>query len=163
MDFRLVTRSALLLGLAILLMPAPARADATLFIGSTTTPTNRLAKGFAIGAGLVVVGVEFEYARTAEDTTRQAPAFDTGMGNLVLQTPVAFAGLRPYFTTGGGVYRERLGETQETHVGLNTGGGLKISLIGPIRARVDYRVFTLRGNPLHKTVHRVYAGVNLTF
>jgi hypothetical protein len=32
-----------------------------------------------------------------------------------------------------------------------------------VRARVDYRVFNLRGEPLHSTVHRVYAGANLAF
>jgi hypothetical protein len=85
------------------------------------------------------------------------------MGNVLLQTPVAIMGLQPYFTTGGGAYRERLGEQQETHVGLNTGGGVKISLLGPVRARLDYRVFKLRGAPLYSTVHRLYAGINLSF
>ncbi len=40
---------------------------------------------------------------------------------------------------------------------------MKVSLLGPVRARVDYRVFKLRGDPLHSTVHRVYAGLNLAF
>jgi hypothetical protein len=40
---------------------------------------------------------------------------------------------------------------------------VKISLLGPLRARVDYRVFKLQGDPLHDVVHRVYAGVNLRF
>ena len=40
---------------------------------------------------------------------------------------------------------------------------MKISLLGPLRARVDYRVFRLRGEPLHETVHRVYAGLNMKF
>ena len=35
---------------------------------------------------------------------------------------------------------------------------MKISLLGPLRARLDYRVFKLRGEPLHSVVHRVYAG-----
>ena len=52
---------------------------------------------------------------------------------------------------------------QETHVGVNTGGGVKVSLLGPVRARLDYRLFKLRGDPLHSTVHRVYAGLNLAF
>ena len=41
--------------------------------------------------------------------------------------------------------------------------GVKASLAGPIRARIDYRVFTLGGEPLHSVVHRVYAGLNLAF
>ena len=85
------------------------------------------------------------------------------MGNVLLQTPFAIMGFQPYFTTGGGIYRERLDTRQETQFGVNTGGGVKISLLGPLRARVDYRVFRLKGDPLYETVHRVYAGVNLKF
>ena len=40
---------------------------------------------------------------------------------------------------------------------------MKINIAGPIRARVDYRVFTLKGNPQHKHVQRIYAGLNLSF
>ena len=46
---------------------------------------------------------------------------------------------------------------------LNTGGGVKINLAGPLRARVDYRVFNLKGNPRHNNVQRIYAGLNLAF
>jgi hypothetical protein len=38
-----------------------------------------------------------------------------------------------------------------------------VSLFGPLKARLDYRVFKLRGAPLYSTLHRVYAGVNLAF
>ena len=141
----------------------PAFADATIFIGTNSTPANRQVKGFALGVGLVVVAFEFEYASTTEEPLDAAPALRTGMGNLILQTPFAIMGFQPYFTTGAGAYRETLGTTQETQLGLNSGGGVKISLVGPVRARVDYRVFKLRGEPLHATVHRVYAGLNLKF
>jgi hypothetical protein len=142
----------------------PAFADATLFIGTTTTPSRHTTKGFAIGAGLLVVGVEFEYASTVEDAVKAAPSMRTGMGNVYAQTPIAVAGLQFYATTGAGGYREKLGTAhQETNIALNTGGGVKISLVGPLKARVDYRVFKLRGAPLYSTLHRVYAGVNLAF
>ena len=143
--------------------PPPASADATIFIGTNSTPANRQVKGFALGVGLVVVAFEFEYASTTEEPLDAAPALRTGMGNLILQTPFAIMGFQPYFATGAGAYRETLGTTQETQLGLNSGGGVKISLVGPVRARVDYRVFKLRGEPLHATVHRVYAGLNLKF
>jgi len=143
--------------------PAPAFADATLFLGSTATPANRPVRGVAIGVGLLVVGFEFEFADTGEALDEAAPSLRTGMGNILLQTPIPVAGMQFYVTTGAGVYRERLDTRQETHIGLNTGGGVKIALLGPIRARLDYRVFNLRGEPLHSTVHRVYAGVNLAF
>ena len=149
--------------LLVLFSAAPAFADATAFIGSTMTPANRPAKGVAIGVGLVIIGFEFEYASTGETPEDAAPSLRTGMGNVLLQTPFPVAGMQFYVTTGAGGYRERLGTFQETHVGINTGGGAKISLLGPIRARIDYRIFKLRGEPLHSVVHRIYAGVNLAF
>jgi hypothetical protein len=36
-------------------------------------------------------------------------------------------------------------------------------LVGPLKARFDYRVLKLRGSPLFSTLHRLYAGVNLGF
>jgi hypothetical protein len=156
-----------LLTLTLVLLASPAFADATIFIGSTTTPSNRAAKGAAIGIGLLVVGFEFEYADTGEDLEEAAPSLRTGMGNVLLQTPIPLAGMQFYATVGAGGYRERLGEEpdrqQETHIGINTGGGVKVSLLGPVRVRLDYRLFKLRGEPLHPTVHRVYAGLNLAF
>lgn len=152
-----------LAALGALALPTPAYADATVFIGSTTTPANRQVKGFGIGVGLLIVGFEFEYADTKEHVVELAPRLRTGMGNVLLQTPFPLAGLQFYVTTGGGAYRETFGARQDTQLGLNTGGGVKISLLGPIRARVDYRVFKLRGEPLHSVVHRVYAGLNLKF
>jgi len=156
-------RQLLIVVLLVLLSATPAFADATLFIGSTMTPANRPAKGLALGVGLVIIGFEFEYASTGETPDEAAPSLRTGMGNVLLQTPFPVAGMQFYVTTGAGGYRERLGSFQETHVGMNTGGGVKISLLGPVRARLDYRVFKLRGEPLHSVVHRIYAGVNLAF
>ena len=146
-----------------LVTPSTASADVTGFIGANSTPSNRLAKGFAVGTGLLIVGFEFEYASASESLEDAAPSLRTGMGNVLLQTPFPVAGMQFYVTTGAGLYRENLGERQETHAGVNTGGGAKISLLGPLRARLDYRVFNLRGEPLHSVVHRIYAGVNLAF
>jgi hypothetical protein len=154
---------ALIAGLFVLTIASPALADATVFIGTTTTPSNRAVKGFSIGAGLLIVAFEFEYANTSEDLVEGAPSLWTGMGNVLLQTPIAIHGFQPYFTTGGGVFHEELAAQSETSFGLNTGGGVKLSLAGPLRARVDYRIFRLRGDPLHETVHRLYAGLNIKF
>ena len=33
----------------------------------------------------------------------------------------------------------------ETNVGINLGGGVKISLVGPLRLRLDYRVLDAEG------------------
>src|SRR2546428_12757622 len=141
----------------------PAFADLTGFIGADTTPVNHQLKGFAFGAGLLVVGFEFEYASVSESNdplNQAAPSLTTGMGNILLQTPFAIHGVQPYFTTGTGVYRERLGTHVDTSLGYNTGGGAKISLIGPLRLRVDYRVFKLGSGALYSPAHRIYAGLN---
>ena len=156
-------RQLLIAALLVLVTSAPAFADATAFIGTTTTPANRTTKGLAVGVGLLIVGFEFEFSDTGETPEEAAPSLRTGMGNVLLQTPFPVAGMQFYLTTGAGGYREILGERQETHIGFNSGGGAKITLLGPLRARLDYRVFKLRGEPLHSVVHRVYAGVNLAF
>lgn len=157
-----------LLTLGLLFTASPASADITGFFGVNFTPANRPAKGFAIGAGLLVVGFEFEYATTNEDLPQAAPALDTYMFNGLIQTPFAIAGIQPYGTLGGGVYHETLSRPSlppfsETSFGTNIGGGAKISLAGPLRLRLDYRVFNLRGSPLHSPVQRFYAGINLKF
>jgi hypothetical protein len=155
---RLLLFSTLLLSTA-----SNASADITAFLGTATDPSNRTTRGFAIGAGLLIVGFEFEYGDTVEDQVDLAPSLRTGMGNVLIQTPFAIAGFQPYFTTGAGVYRESLGNLSETNLGFNNGGGVKISLIGPVRARIDYRVFSLRGSPIEDTVQRLYVGLNLKF
>ena len=143
--------------------PRPAAADVTAFIGITPTPENRALRGFAFGFGLLVIGFEFEYANAGEDLDEGLPSLRTGSGNVLFQTPIEFKGMQFYATTGGGIYRERLGDVQETHVGTNLGGGAKIRLAGPLRVRLDYRVFRLQGEPLHQTYQRFYAGANLAF
>jgi hypothetical protein len=147
----------------IAMAAAPARADATAFLGANTTPSNRPVKGFAVGMGLLIVAFEFEYATTSDDVAATAPSLKTFMGGVLLQTPVAIFGFQPYFTTGGGIYRESLGAHAETGAGTNVGGGVKVSLAGPLRLRVDYRVFKLGSGALHSPAHRVYAGLNLNF
>ncbi len=141
----------------------PAFADATAFIGANTTPANRSVKGFAVGIGLLAVGFEFEFATTGDDPAALAPSLRTGTGNVLLQTPIPFFGFQPYFTAGGGLYRETLGARQDTSFTIDTGGGVKVSLVGPLRLRVDYRVFKLGSGALHSPAHRVYAGLNLRF
>jgi opacity protein-like surface antigen len=156
------------LAAALLLVPSVARADITAFIGATVTPATRPMKGFAVGAGLLAVGFEFEYAHTNEDLgdpVEPGPELRTFMFNGLVQTPFAIAGIQPYGTLGGGFYRETLsvGDRSETSFGTNLGGGAKINLLGPLRLRLDYRLFKLRGSPLHATVQRFYAGINLKF
>jgi hypothetical protein len=141
----------------------PARADATVFLGANTTPSNRPVKGFAAGMGLIIVAFEFEYATSGDDVASAAPALKTYMGNGLLQTPIPIFRVQPYVTTGGGIYRETLGAHQQTGAGTNVGGGVKVSLAGPLLLRVDYRVFKLGSGALYSPAHRIYAGLNLKF
>jgi hypothetical protein len=155
----------MVLGLTCLICvwPSRAAADVTAFLGITPTPENRAARGFAFGFGLLVIGFEFEYANTVEDGLEGLPSLQTGAGNVLLQTPVEVSGVQLYATAGAGLYRERLLERQETSFATNVGGGAKIRLAGPLRLRLDYRVFRLQGDPLHQTYQRFYAGANLGF
>jgi hypothetical protein len=151
------------LGAALLGTPSRASADITAFIGMTPTPDTRAVRGFSLGFGLLIIGFEFEYANAIEDAVEGLPSLQTGSGNLLLQTPVEIGGVQLYFTTGGGYFRERLVAREVTDFAGNVGGGAKIRLAGPLRLRVDYRVFRLRGNPLYETYQRFYTGVNLAF
>jgi len=156
-------RRLIILALAIgtfAALPTRAAADVTAFWGFSPTPSTRAAKGFAVGLGLIIVGFEFEYNNTAEDPVQGAPGLRMGMFNGVLQTPTR---AQLYMTAGGGLFRERLGTATETSFGTNIGGGLKFPLLGPLRLRLDYRVFTLRGQPLTRNPQRFYGGVNLAF
>ena len=150
---------------AILIVATPrqAAADLTGFIGLSPTPETRSLRGFGVGFGLLIIGFEFEYANIIEDEDAGSPSLRTGSGNVLVQTPIEISGIQLYGTAGGGLYRERLLEQQETHFSSNIGGGAKIRLLGPLRLRLDYRIFRLRGSPLEKTYQRVYAGANLKF
>ena len=152
---------ALALTLVFLIAAAtPARADVTAFLGLSPTPENHFVRGFSGGVSLIIIGFEFEYANLSEDDAEQLPGLKTYSGNVLVQTPTS---TQLYATIGAGGYQESLGDADETHVGINIGGGVKIPLLGPLRVRVDYRVFQLRGAPIHSTYQRLYVGGNIAF
>jgi hypothetical protein len=140
--------------------PASASADITFFLGVNPTPQSRALRGVSAGISLLIVGFEFEYAMTKENTPNALPGLETGMFNALVMTPT---NVSLYATAGAGLYRETLGASKITNVGTNVGGGVKIPLFGPLHVRVDYRVFTLRGNAHYKTPQRFYVGVNWPF
>jgi opacity protein-like surface antigen len=154
--------SWLVVGL-ILTAVKPAAADATVFLGVNTTPANRPLRGLAVGAGFLVISFEFEYANTSDDPAATAPSLKTGSGNALIQTPFMIHGVQPYVTAGVGFYREQLQTRTDTSYAPNTGAGVKIALAGPLRLRVDYRVFKLGSGALYTPAHRLYAGLNLKF
>lgn len=156
--FVLAAAAAALLGIS-----APASADITGFLGFSPTTANRGARGVAVGGGFLVVGFEFEYSAISEELSSGAPGLTSGMFNVLLQTPIPVAGIQFYGTAGGGIYKEELGVVSETSFGTNLGGGIKLRLLGPLRARFDYRLFRLQGSPLNTRYNRFYAGINLGF
>jgi opacity protein-like surface antigen len=158
-----VSRSLIpVLTLAVMALARPAAADITGFIGATTAPATRLASGVAVGFSLFIVGFEFEYSWAGENQQELTPSLATGMFNALLQTPF-LARTQLYATAGAGIYREHLGDFQETNFGVNVGGGAKITLAGPLRLRLDYRFFSLQGSAIQSRPQRFYAGVNLAF
>ncbi len=141
--------------------PTPAAADLTGFIGVSPTPSSRSVKGVAISVGLVLVGFEFEYAKVSEDEAKGAPGLTTGMGNLMVVTPTVRVQL--YGTAGLGLYHETYRDRGTTNLGTNLGGGVKVALAGPVKLRLDYRIFKLNGDPLYSRVQRFYGGLSLGF
>ena len=162
MSLRPIPVSALL---AAVLLAGAGRADAdlTAFLGANTTPVNRPVRGIAVGLSFIVVGVEFEYSDTKADEMGGARR-RAGMFNVLAQTPNWFNSVQFYATVGGGLYREEGVGLLDTSTATNTGGGVKVGLVGPFRARFDYRVFVLRGESSpDKTQHRFYTGLVLAF
>jgi hypothetical protein len=145
----------------LLALPRNAAADLTAFYGFSPTPDTRSTRGLAIGISLVIIGFEFEYGNTVEDESTASPGLTTGMGNVMIMTPTFKVQL--YGTTGGGMYHESYRDRGTTSFGTNIGGGVKFALFGPIRARIDYRIFNLTGDPLFNHVQRFYGGVSLSF
>src|SRR3954451_3035404 len=74
------------MALAIVLLTASiASADITAFIGVNGTPSTRPVKGLAVGAGLLIVGFEFEYANTNEDLTNPSELAPAAAPHLHVQ------------------------------------------------------------------------------
>lgn len=157
---------------------SPARADLTAFIGAQSNPTTRLTRGLAAGSGFLVVAFEGEYAQAGGDDICPSPSFTAGcapsvrtiMFNGLVQTPKAvLPKVQLYGTVGGGYYRVRFEDrdTQDTGFGTNIGGGVKIDLVGPLRLRLDYRLFKLtkdtESGGYMPTAQRFYAGANVSF
>ena len=120
----------------------------------------RSGRGAAIGAGFTIVAFEFEYASSGDDPTsarrRSRRAWATCCCRRRWPSSGSSRTSRPAAAS-----ITRAGEHGDTGFGFNTGGGVKISLVGPLRLRVDYRVFKLGSGALYSPAHRVYAGLNL--
>lgn len=159
-----IVRAVLVAGLAALAVaanPAPASADITVFLGTTSSPSEQLHKGVSAGFTILAVGLEFEYYNAGEDLPAGVPSLNMGSANVVFQAPTGR--FRFYGTIGVGAYYETLGEYSRTNTSGNVGGGLKIVIAGPLGVRLDYRAITLRDSRRDATEQRWYAGAYLNF
>ena len=152
------------IALLLLLLPGAgaASADLTLFAGHAASKYTTL--GAALGISLQPVGLEFEYARmpaAGSDTNRTRR---TAVFNLIVGTGFGrIRRLQLYGAVGGGLYNDRMETHAETNLAASAGGGANISLGGPLRVRIDYRLLVLRGATLLRRPRRVYAGLNVMF
>ena len=112
--------------------------------------------GVAVGSGLLIVGFEFEYAHTERGSGRRLrrrsrPAWATCCCRRRSRSSASSRISRP----AAPVYRETLGDAQETRFGIERRRRGEVSLVGPLRLRVDYRVFKLGSDALTRRAPRL--------
>jgi hypothetical protein len=116
-------RAALLVSLPVV-VPAPAFADATLFVGANTTSAPHPTVGIAVGLCCRrTVGFEVEYAGTLGEGTPDTPNLATVTVNLLVQRPLS-SKTHFYIVGGLGAYIESNGSGSAENA-YNLGGGLK--------------------------------------
>jgi hypothetical protein len=167
-------RCASLCVTALTLSAAPAVAQTwespiniTTFAGMAVTSGPHPASGVAVGLKPQPgpVSLEFEYSRSRGDTVSGPPAIATLAGNILVQRQRSR--FQYYGTFGVGLYaplpdlsRRRGGgvhQTSEPDSARNIGGGAKVTLVGPLKLRMDYRAFFLAGRESNQ--HRFYVGI----
>ena len=160
-----MSRTVLFFGLLIMVLGAakPAAADLTAFVGSTQSLSDRTTTGVAVGISLAVIGFEFEYSNTSVDNLRGRTELKSNMFNVLVQSPFPISRLQFYGTIGGGLYRGIFGSERHTGLGSNIGAGVKVSLMEPIRLRLDYGSLRLGKHSASHTIQRFYAGLTLDF
>lgn len=145
------------------------------YVGTLMSGGPRTVVGFSVGsfprsAGSVL-GLELDYVRTTGDRVPGRSYISIFGGSLLVQSNVIARRLQIYGAGGGGLYGEAyIDGPGSGEVGcLNIGGGVKITAAGPLKIRVDYRLFFLGDSPdsslehIHRHPQRVVAGVGLAF
>jgi hypothetical protein len=108
------------------------------------------------------VSLEFEFSRSRSDPTAGVPAIVTFAGNLLVQWPLRPSRIQFYGTFGIGAYvlvlDEHSGEPDDAR---DFGGGVKVTLAGPLKFRMDYRAFRLApiSGEYHSNEQRFYVGI----
>ena len=134
------------------------------FAGVAMAPGPHAAIGVAVGVRPRPgpVSLEFEYSRSRSDPPAGVPAIVTFSGNLLVQLPIRPSRFQFYGTFGVGFYVLLLDHhSSEPNDARNFGGGVKITLAGPLKLRMDYREFRLAriGGEYHSNEHRFYVGI----
>ena len=149
----------------VLCVPAPASPTSPRSSARTRRPSNRDGQGLRRrhrpADRRLRVRVREHVATTS---TERRAALRTVMGNGLLQTPVPIARhavLR--HDRRRRLSRSRSTTASETNFGINIGGGVKMTLVGPAAAAGRLPGLHAAGTPLHSKPHRFYAGLNLKF
>ena len=161
-----------LLGAWLVASAVPAQADAAAFVGAMTAGSPRPAFGVSFGRCPSVFGFEIEYAGTLGAATSTSSSAGGINANIMVQSRSPIHGLQFYGIGGFGLYGETFGSgvgSGEILAG-DIGGGAKIGLAGPLKLRLDYRVFLLgdapdaaRGVVVHQHPQRFSVGLSLAF
>ena len=138
--------------------------NVTAFAGVAMTPDPHAAIGVAVGVRPrpIPVSLEFEYSRSQSDPAAGVPAIVAFAGNLLVQLPVQPSRFQFYGTFGVGLYVQPLdNHSSEPNDARNFGGGVKVTLAGPLKLRMDYRAFRLAPivGEYHSNEQRLYAGI----
>jgi hypothetical protein len=150
----------------------PARADGSVLVGATIAGSARPTVAVSFGHCPSLVGFEIEYSSSLGSGTVASPIVGTITGNVIVQSKLTVRGLQFYGSGGIGL----AGETTADGVGSgevftrDIGGGVKIGIAGPLRLRIDYRVFLLgdapdatRGFGVYRHPQHVSAGRSVAF
>lgn len=158
------------LGAVIVMFPVSARADVTMLVGPMLVGGPRPSVGVAYSYCPSVVGFEIEYLGTLGGVSAADSPAGGIFASLIVQ-PATTSNLQFFAIGGFGIWSEKFANGDGTG-GLdakNIGGGVKIRLAGPLRLRLDYRLFVLgdlqdgdRG-PTTKYPQRFSAGLQLVF
>ena len=166
-----VVRAALMVVL-LAGIAAPAAAEGTLLFGLQTTSAPHPTVGVAWGRWPGTVGFELEYAGSIGKKSPSAPAVATITVNALVRTPLRVHGCQVYALGGFGVYGEVTSDGRGSgEVGArDIGGGTTIPIGGPLKLRLDYRVYFLGraddaspGSPISRHPQRLAAAISLAF
>ena len=124
----------------VLMNPVSARADATVLVGLKSVEGLRPSFAWSFGYRPSAVGVEVEYL-----STRPGDYSAGGIFGSVIVIPVTIAKAHIFVVGGVGVWGEGFEGGKRTGVlsAVNVGGGVLVDLTGPLKLRLDYRLFRL--------------------